>query len=253
MLSLQRQQEIYELIQKKKSVTVPQLCSQFFISPATARRDLDALEKNGLIRRNHGGAVLLEGGNKELSVFSRQTEHRKEKNQIARLASLFLQDGQTLFLDPSSTVSCLAPELARFHNMTVVTNGLHCAMALSQQENIRIFTPAGQLVSRTNSLLGIDTIESIQRFNADVAFISCSGLSQAAGVTEASVEQARLKRAMLEQAQVKILLCDGSKLNKTYLSKTCSPSALNYIISDLAPPEDWQTFLNNTSCEWIFP
>ena len=77
MLSLQRQQEIYELIQKKKSVTVPQLCSQFFISPATARRDLDALEKNGLIRRNHGGAVLLEGGNKELSVFSRQTEHRK--------------------------------------------------------------------------------------------------------------------------------------------------------------------------------
>jgi DeoR/GlpR family transcriptional regulator of sugar metabolism len=253
MLALQRQQQIYELIQKKKSVTVSQLCSQFFISPATARRDLDVLEKNGQIRRNHGGAVIAEGGNKEISVFSRQSEHRKEKALIARLASLFLQNDQTLFLDPSSTVSCLVPELAGFRNMTVITNGLHCAMALSQQEDIRIFTPGGQLVGRTNSLLGSDTMESIQKFNADIAFLSCSGLSLQSGVTEPNVEQARLKRAMLEQAQTRILLCDSSKLDKIYLSKTCDLAFLDYIISDSAPTQQWEAVLAQAGCEWISP
>ncbi len=253
MLSYQRQQEIYELIQKKKTITVPQLCSQFFISPATARRDLAELEKNGLIRRNHGGAVLLEGGNKELSVLSRQSEHMKEKNQIAKLASLFLKDNQALFLDPSSTVCCLVPQLMQFHNMTVVTNGLHCAMALAQKNDIRLFMPSGQLIGRTNSLLGSDTLESIQKFNADIAFISCAGLSLADGITEANVEQARLKRTMLDHAQIRILLCDSSKLGKTYFCKTEGLSALDYIVSDQPLPQEWEPDFSQFGCEWICP
>ena len=103
MLQSQRQQEIYEYLQVKKSASVALLCERFYASGATIRRDLCALEHKGLIRRTHGGAVLYEGGNDELSVTIREQSAVPQKRIIGELASYFLKDSYRVFLDSSST------------------------------------------------------------------------------------------------------------------------------------------------------
>lgn len=253
MLTTERQTEIYEILKVKKAVTVNQLCDRLFVSSATIRRDLTELEKTGLIRRSHGGAVLFESAAGELSVLSRLRERVREKSEIAKLASLYIHDTDTLFLDPSSTVCSIVPYLTVFQHITVITNGLHCAMELSQKTNCKIYIPSGELVTRTNSIVSSDTLAYIRQFHADVALVSCGGLALDAGATEANVEQSRVKLSMLRRARTKILLCDKSKFDKVFLSKTCELGYFDYVITDQAPSEAWLQFFAEAPCELVYP
>lgn len=253
MLTTERHLEILSILNKKKAVTVSQLCATLYVSSATIRRDLTQLEREGLLRRSHGGAILSEGGNKELSVLTRSKEHVQAKNKIAQLASLYINDGNTLFLDSSSSVCSIIPYLPAFQQITVITNGLHCALSLSETTNCNVYLPAGQVISRTNSLVGSETLLSILNFNADVAFVSCAGVSQSGGITEASVEQSRIKQAMLKQSKTKILLCDNSKFDQIYFSRTCNIGDFDYVICEEDPGSDWRSFFGTLSCELIFP
>ncbi len=253
MLTTERQLEILSILNKKKAVTVSQLCAALYVSAATIRRDLVQLERAGLLRRSHGGAILVEGGNRELSVLTRSREHVQAKNRIAQLAALYIKNGNTLFLDSSSSVACIIPYLAAFREISVITNGLHCALSLSETTNCHVYLPAGQVISRTNSLVGSETLESILHFNADVAVVSCSGISQIGGITEASVEQSRIKQAMLRQAKTKILLCDNSKFNQIYFSRTCGVEDFDYLICEEDPGAAWRAYLAPLPCELVFP
>lgn len=251
MLPSERQKQIYDLLTVKKSATVRQLCGKLYASAATIRRDLDSMERQGLLQRTHGGAVITEGSSGELSAFMRETKNVAAKSAIAELASCFVKDSFTVFLDPSSTACGVVPFLARRKNVSVVTNGLHCALALSRQTSCDVFLPGGQLVGRSNSLVGSDVLRSLEGFCADVALISCSGLSLSMGVTEPSVEQSRVKLAMLRRAKTRILLCDHSKFGLTFLSRTCGPAEFDYLITDRRPEEEYVSFFSSTSCELV--
>lgn len=251
MYPSERQKQIYDYLTVKKSATVRQLCGKMYASPATIRRDLDHMERQGLLQRTHGGAVISEGSSGELSAFMRETKNVAEKSVIAELASCFVKDSFTVFLDPSSTACGIVPYLARRKNVSVVTNGLHCALALSQQTACDVFLPGGQLVGQSNSLVGSGALASIEDFCADVALISCSGLSLEMGVTEPSVEQSRVKLAMLKRAKTRILLCDHSKFGLTFLSRTCGPAEFDYVITDRQPAEKYVEYYAATSCELV--
>lgn len=254
MLSSERQKQILDYLTLRKSASVQQLCSKVYASAATIRRDLNQLEKRGLIQRTHGGAAIAEeGGAGEESLFLRQERNISCKNRIAELASYFIKDSSTVFMDPSSTVSRVAPFLKRYKNVTVITNGLNCAMLLSQKTTCGVYIPAGRLVSRSNSVTGSDTLEDLSRFCADTALVSCAGLSLEYGVTEPSVEQSRIKMAMLKNARTRILLIDHTKFGLTFLSRTCSPDLFDYIITDEAPDSSVEEFFSGTSCELVYP
>lgn len=259
LVSAERQREILDYLSVKKSASVQRLCEKLFASPATIRRDLAALEQRGLIRRTHGGAALCEGANDEVSLFARQSVNSRQKGEIAKLASCFVKDSHCIFMDSSSTVCGVAPHLARYRNLSVVTNGLHCALALAKQaqsggaSGCSVYFPAGRLAPRSNSVTGPDTLESLARFCADAALVSCGGLSPEEGATEPSLEQSRVKLQMLTHAKTRLLLCDSSKFGRVFFSRTCAVSLFDYVITDRYPGEMWERVVSDAGCELVYP
>ena len=108
MLPLERQNKILEILSKKQAVTVDELCARLYSSGATIRRDLQALESNGLLRRTHGGAVFVDGNARDFPLTMRETENLIPKSIIAKRALPYIHEGQTLFMDASSTVCQLS-------------------------------------------------------------------------------------------------------------------------------------------------
>ena len=253
MMPSQRQKQIMDLIAVKKAVTVEQLCGKMYASPATIRRDLTALEGRGLIQRTHGGAVLLEGAGDEQSILARQEKNAEAKKKIGELAACFIKDSSTVMMDPSSTVCSVVPFLTRHRRLSVVTNGLNCALALSRQTSAGVYLPSGKLNVRSNALVGSGTIRDIAGYYADVCLLSCAGLSPEFGVTEPSVEQAGIKTAMMGQAKTRILLADGSKFGQRFLAKVCGLEQFDYVITDRRPDPELETYFSTIGCDLVYP
>lgn len=249
MFTEERHNEIFALLRKKKSVSVHELSRTLFVSPATVRRDLTEMEKTGLIRRSHGGAVLFESLNDESSSTVRENEHIKEKKLIAELALSFIKSDSIIFMDSSSTAGMVIPFLAQYRYLTVITSGLKNALLLSEKTDAKIYLPGGVVSSRSNSLVGSDTIEYISRVNAEVALVSCSGINLGNGVTDASFEQAALKRTMFKNAKQRVLLCDSSKFDLTYMCRTCGFEDIDYILTDKLPERRYIEAISGYGCE----
>jgi len=124
MLSIERHEQILQILMEKKSVTVGELSKTMFVSDATIRRDLSQMEKEGLIKRSHGGAVLFESTNDETSILMREQENIKQKKVIAEIALKFIKNHDTLLVDSSSTAGMVIPLLKNFKFISVITNGI---------------------------------------------------------------------------------------------------------------------------------
>lgn len=253
MLILERQNQILELINQKKSVTVSDLSRKLFVSPATIRRDLAAMETAGLIKRSHGGAVTVESTNVEAALTIREKEHIREKKLIADLAIDFVCSSFSVFLDSSSTAGMLIPFFNNYHSLTVITTGLKNALQLAEKTDAKIYLPGGAVASNSNSIIGADTMDYISDVRADVAFISCSGMDKDRGITEASLEQAQLKRRMLSRTKTRILLCDNSKFGGIFLGRTCGFGDLDVCICNREPDDALASAITSAGCELIFP
>ncbi len=175
MLSFERQQQILELLNLHKCVTVDFLCKQLFASSATIRRDLAEMAEKNLIIRVHGGAALLEGANQDLPLLVRVNKHRDKKEAIAKLALRYIADSSAIFMDSSSTVTFLAEKLGNFRDLSVLTNGIHTMNTLNEQKNTKIFF-CGGLIKDDSSVTGASAIDFIGCFHADLFFFSCCGL-----------------------------------------------------------------------------
>jgi DeoR/GlpR family transcriptional regulator of sugar metabolism len=230
MIGTQRQTEILEYIKKYQTISVRQIVKQFYISEATARRDLDALVKTGLVRRVFGGATLVEGSDKQVPLFVREREYESEKDALCRYASAFIQDGDILFLDGSSTVQFLLPYLKKFKEIIVVTNGLKIARLLSEI-HIKVYLAGGLLMENSSVLIGQDTEEFIERFNADLCILSCKGLSEDGKLTDTSYEETKLRKRYLKNAKKKLVLMTSNKVGKKYIHTLCKADEVDRLIT----------------------
>ncbi len=251
MLTTERQQEIVSLLNQKKNVSVSQLCQRLYASPATIRRDLAMLEKNGLLTRTHGGAVLVEARDKEQPMLTRMGRNEHAKAIIGQTAALYVKNGDIIFIDAGSTAYAAVPALSPFSLLTVLTIGLHSALDLAQNTSFDVFMPPGNVNKFTCAVGGVDSLEFLSRFNVDVALFSCAGISRISGVTDRDMYQSRMKQAVLKNAKTKILLCDTSKFNLTYFSKTCTLDDFDYAICETSPGEEWLKFFESSPCELI--
>lgn len=254
MLMEMRHQQILSLLERKKSITVKELSTILFVSPATVRRDLVVMEKMGTIKRSHGGAVLMESNDSETSLLVREQENIQKKRRIAKLALDFFHPDCSVFMDSSSTVGTVIP-LLKAIPCSVVTNGLKNAMLLSQQTPAKIYMMGGMVNSQSNSVTGADTVQQLERMNTDLALISCSGVTLQNGVMDASCEQSALKRVMLHHAKVRVLLCDSSKFSLSYLCRTCGFDGIDYLLTDTDPGEAYREAASHQGCEilWTAP
>ena len=239
MLAYERKQQILELMRKNnRVVTVDQLCRSIFASGATIRRDLKDLEDNKLIHRTHGGAVLVEGSTSEDPLAFRETQNSMKKQIIADLALRHIRDGMTIFLDSSSTVYFLAKELDRFNSLKVITNGIKTAMLLSDFKNITMMCTGGSLRENSKSLVGLAAKDFISRYNADLAFMSCRGISVKNGASEASEGEYYVKKQFITNSKKTILMFDTSKMDRDFLCKLAPLSDFYEIITEKKETND---------------
>lgn len=236
MLPLERQNNILDILSKRKSATVEELCAALYSSGATIRRDLKMLEGTGLIRRTHGGAVHVESGARDFPLPMRETENQQAKSILSAHARRHIQDGQTIFLDSSSTACHLARMLTGYSHLRVITNGLKTANILAETEGVEVYCTGGRLRERAMSFVGEGAIAFVEDFYADFAFFSCRGADPIIGITDSDEQEAALKRAYIRQARQAILLCDSSKLGKQYFCRIAPISAIAEIVCDTPLP-----------------
>ena len=252
MLTILRQEEIMAILQAKKSATVKQLEEALYASGSTIRRDLTELEKLGLIRRSHGGAVLVERTGDESSPLLREQQNPRQKRQAAEAAVSLIQSGMTLFLDSSSSSGMLIPLLGRLSDLTVITNGLKNALLLSEKTSVRVVMAGGTVKSGSGSVVGSEAYASLERLHPDLAVFSCSGVDRQ-GMTETSLEQCSLKQLMLRNSAASLLLCDDSKFGRTYLARLGDFSGLRYLAANLAPDEEIRQAMEAEGCTLVLP
>ncbi len=240
MLPLERQNQIIEILKSRRAATVDELCRALYSSGATVRRDLNLLEKDGLLKRTHGGAVLLEEGSHDTPMMLRENENISSKQLIAKRALPLIKDGQTIFLDSSSTCCVLAGALSKFSNLRVITNSLKSLNILSSFPGVTAYCTGGRLNGRALSLTGSAAVSFASRFHADMAFISCRGVDEEIGITETSEEETAVKAAYVNKSDRTVLLFDESKLGKKYFSKICDFSDVSYFICNKELPEKFK-------------
>jgi DeoR/GlpR family transcriptional regulator of sugar metabolism len=213
-------------------VTVEQLEALLYVSAATVRRELHALEGGGLIRRTRGGALLIEVAAEDTPMLLREQQDVEEKRLIAARAMRYIRDDMTLFLDSSSTVYYLARCLKGFKNLRVITNGIKTANCLADTNGITVMCTGGIIRSGTKSAVGASALAYVRALHADAAFLSCRGFLPEKGAYESSEEEYYIKRLFLENSSQQYLLCSKGKVGTVFLYHLAPPEAFSAIIRE---------------------
>lgn len=201
MFIKERYEVLLKLIKDKGFISYEELAKKTFCSESTVRRDINEMANQGLITKIYGGASVIESNSDESSTIIRQSENIDKKRIIAEHAIKLINDGASLFLDSSTTVSQLVPLLKDFRRSFVVTNSLNNALLLSNNTYLDVYVIGGSLQRRTNSMGGVTSIDSICAFNCDFAFISCKGINNSGDITDASFETQKTKQLMVTNAK----------------------------------------------------
>jgi len=215
MIAEARREEIRTLLMTSGAVTVGELQSRFGISPMTARRDLDVLERRGSARRTHGGAVLPSVAAPEDSFAKRVEVATDAKQRLAEAAFGLLMPGETIFLDSSSTAYFLARRIAVGGlSVRVLTNSGPVMQVLTTCEDpqVQLYVIGGMERRLTGSFVGPSSVRMVRDHFVDRFFLSVTGIARDRILTDADSLEAAVKRAMLEQARETVLLMDDSKL-----------------------------------------
>ena len=224
-----RQNEIAQYLRKKKYAKINEIAAHFYISGATVRRELQELERLGLVHRDHGGAGIAEHA-EDISISIRQILNADSKLHLARLAMNTLPEYKTVFIDNSSTALVLAQRL-NFKHKTVVTNGVTAAMQIAKEDDTTVYLLGGKYQYYAGALVGTATVKEIEQMQFHLVICSCTSIS-AKGVYESSVEQRDIKRAAIQNSQYRILLVDSTKFNQNAMYRTCGLSDFDDIYTD---------------------
>jgi DeoR/GlpR family transcriptional regulator of sugar metabolism len=232
-MNIEREKQILEVLLKEKRVTVGQLAKRLFISEPSVRRDLARLEKQNLIKRVHGGAVLEETAlsKNKIPFLIREYEQSSAKTLIAQKAIELVSDNDVVFLDASTSCYYLIPFLASKRNLTVITNGVK-ALAKLAEYDITTFSTGGALVNSCLVLVGAEACKTIEGFNADVAFFSCRGVSEEGFLTDIAREENIVRNSMIQNAKKAYLLCATEKFGKRYFHNLCHKDDLDGVITE---------------------
>lgn len=230
----ERRSGIVQLVNTKKKVLVPELVEHFHVSPATIRNDLRDLEKLGLIKRTHGGAIPVGSAKVGYEPESdlRRVEHLTRKQAIARQALSYIEEGDVIILDTGTTTLELAKLLGRFRNLIVIVNDIEIARVLEPIDDIQVIVIGGILRKKVHSLVGPFATKLLSELNVDKVFLGTNCFSLSKGCTTPDIQQAEIKKAMIAIASEVILLCDSSKLERSSFVQFAEVSDLSAVITD---------------------
>jgi DeoR/GlpR family transcriptional regulator of sugar metabolism len=233
LLAEDRKDTIMQILEDEGSVKVSKLIKLFDVSIETVRRDLEALEKKGSLKRVYGGAVIEKSKVKQMSYDKREKKFIEEKKEIAQNAIKYIQEGQSIALNNSTTNIEIARELKKnFKVLTVITNSLMIASELANTKNFNIILAGGILNNKEYAFYGEITENMLSNFVVDKAFVSVSGVSLSRGITDYLIEEVQIEKKLIEISQEVIILADHSKIDSVSLIKVADIQEANMIITD---------------------
>lgn len=239
MLASDRQDRILELLERDGSVKTSNLVTIMDVSLETIRRDLDFLEKQGYLQKVYGGAILKNKEGKNLTYSLRESKNIEEKREVALLALKYINEGDTIALNGSTTNIEIARLIKdKYSSLTVVTNSLLIANELADVKGINLILAAGIYNKTEFAFLGEITEHFLHNFSVDKSFICVGGISLKRGVTDFLIEEVLVERKMAEIAEEVFILADSTKIENNSLIKICDIENLDLIITDSRLDED---------------
>lgn len=241
MFARERQNQIARLVEEFGRVRVPDLAQRFGVSGVTIRKDLVALEQAGRVIRTHGGAIIPERSRSERAFDVRERLQRAEKEAIGRAAATLVREGDSIALDASTTALYLARALkARggWNQLTVITNGLRIASELAGHPGITVAMPGGWVRWEALSLVGGLGDAVFERVNVQTAFVGAAGFTLDTGLSDATEEEAQIKRSMVSTARDVVAIVDHTKWGRRAFATFCPTDQITHVLSDDAAPRD---------------
>ncbi len=193
------------------------------VAVETIRRDLDVLQRRGVVKRVHGGAIPIERFTKEANRAERKVSNSTAKAKIAQTAATYIPESGCIFIDGGSTTELLWAYLRDKPNLLVATNSITLT-ALIGESSTKVILLGGEVRATSLSTTGILAVDELENFHAQVAFIGLNGISDEAGMTTADLGEAAVKRAMIANAAERILLADHSKFGGSFAAKFAMPT-----------------------------
>ncbi len=251
MLAIERKNEILSILQKERSVLVADLSQKYNVTEETIRRDLDKLEKEGVIKKTYGGAVLNENTNLDLPFKIRARTNRAEKGVIAGLVTELIGEGESLVMDSSSTSLMVAKNLKSFKSLTVITNSVEIMVELSGCKGIRLICTGGVMRDSALSLGGKTAEEVLRHYHADKAIMSCKGIHMEKGISDSNEFEADLKAVMAACAKEIIWAIDSSKFDKVSFVKILDLQEGDTVVSEKPVDEKWMEFFKSRNIHFV--
>ncbi|MCD4711033.1 MAG: DeoR/GlpR family DNA-binding transcription regulator [Bacteroidales bacterium] len=251
MLANQRREKILELLREDGSAKVIHLSKIFRVSEVTIRQDLEKLEKDGLVTREHGGAFLKEVEDQVRRFALMNQTNLDKKAVIGQHAAQLIEEGDTIILDSGSTTTEIAKNLIGRKNLTIITNALNIALTLGAETGIEVIVTGGEFKPPTLSLTGQKAADFFHDVHVDKLFLATAGISLRSGLTYPSLSDIVVKKAMIDVAETVYLVADSSKIGKGAFASLGALSLIDYIITDSAIGKEHLQLFKNHEIELI--
>jgi DeoR family glycerol-3-phosphate regulon repressor len=231
----ERHRAILAALATDPTVRISALAAGFGVSAETVRRDIEDLSRQGAVRRTYGGASVVQVG-LQPALAAREGMAVAERRRIGQAAAALIAPGDVLMLDTGSTTTHFARALAaRGVAATVLTNSLAAVAELAESAALRVLLCPGEVSAGERGVYGSEAETFLGRFNADLAVIGASGLTEE-GPCEAVSRAAWVKRAMIARAPRRMLLADSGKFGRGLLERVCALAELTDLVTEVTPP-----------------
>lgn len=251
MYAEERQQAVADLVSRRGRVSVTDLAEDFDVTTETVRRDLSTLERAGVLRRVHGGAVPIGRLNAlERELARRDEEHPRQKDAIAHRARALLPPaGSTVLLDAGTTTARLAGLIPIDLELTVITHAVPVAARLAGHGRVDLVLLPGRVRTATHAAVGADTVAAVDTLRADVAFLGTNGISRRHGCSTPDRAEAAVKQAIVRAAHRAVVLADASKLDQETTCRFAELSEVDTVVTDDAATTSQQRTLTEAGIE----
>ncbi len=251
MLATQRKEKILDLLKEDGSAKVVDLARLFKVTEVTIRQDLEKLEREGLVVREHGGAHLKNFEDQVRNFSLINQDNLKEKEVIAQKCLDFIEPGDTIILDSGSTTTEIAKKIMDIKGLVVITNALNIALMLGANPNIEVVMTGGEFKPPTLSLTGQKAADFFKGLNVQKLFLATAGISLKSGLTYPSISDLVVKKAMIDAAETTYLVADSSKIGKSAFASLGALSLIDYIITDEGVEEKHKQVFKDHEIELI--
>ncbi|WP_086932288.1 DeoR/GlpR family transcriptional regulator [Agarilytica rhodophyticola] len=243
-----RHSQILQLIQERNFVSIDELVEHFKVTPQTIRRDLNTLAKTNAITRHHGGACLgLSTVNTEYS--KRKVTNQQAKNNIAKKLVQLIPDNSSLFINIGTTTEAVAQALLHHKNLKVVTNNIHVASILSENESCSIIVAGGEVRNNDGGIIGESTVEFIDQFQMDFGIIGISGIDDNGSLLDYDYREVKVSRSIIRNSRQVLLAADQTKFGRNAMIRLGNINEAHHFFTDFDPSKNIKTLLETNGVQ----